>query len=773
LSVAYPTPLTQADTLEIITSGSAINNVDYINMPSFLIGNIGDTAIPPVTIDIVSDVILEATDEIHIYLRRQGVIIDSAFVYITDSSIYSLNIQDATICVGDSANLNATIQYINNSNIHSFSNNTQMPILDNNPLAPTISKITVPGAPSNLSFESICVDITHLWAADLDIYLVSPSSQIIELSSDNSPPGSSYSNVCFTSSATNSILNYNGVSGSYLPEQSLSVLEGTPMNGEWSLVVFDDAPFFTGTLNDWTLTFTSEDDLQYNWSPATGLDCTSCSVVNASPDSTTSYIVTTTNLVGCTITDTVQVNVLQKTQFSLLPCSNIGDSTITFNWQTDGTETNSQVSFDNGLTWTTLSAGIYNYTLNNLQPGNPYSILLKSVNSTNCDVIPLSDTCATTGCVPVNFSVNAVNGTDSTLGSIQLNINNSTGIVTYLWNTGDTTSIINNLTAGVYSVTITDANGCPITTSITICNVIAPVITIVNATDSTLGSIDLNVNSSIGTVTYLWNTGDTTSMITNLQGGIYTVTMTDVNNCVTITDIVVCGAITPMITMVNATDTTAGSIDLSVNNPVSYLWSTGDTTSNINNLLGGVYSVTMTDANNCSNSLDITICGIISPVITTIPDSGFANLGTIDVTISGGFPPFSYQWNNGSTGNNVSGLLTGTYFGVVTDDLNCLHLITATVSDLVSNHDLKTVETLTISPNPTADLVNIQMTLSTASLLRIYVRDITGKLLKSKLLDNNQAHQTTFNLSNFPNGTYLIQFELDEDFFSRRVILQR
>lgn len=634
LGIDLEAALISTDTFEILTGGTATNGVDYVNMPTQFIGNIGDTTINSVIVDVVSDNIIESVENIYIYLKHKGIIIDSALISISDSSMFSTNLQNTSICSGDTIILDASIIDITGNSTSTFSNNMLLPIFDNSPSVPTISTINVSGVPTGASVESVCLNISHLFSADMDIYLVSPTLQIVELSTDNGGGSFNYyTNTCFSQSATTSIVNAPvSATGIYLPEQSLNTFTGLSMNGNWSLIVIDDAIGFVGTLNSWSISFSNSANLNYSWLPSNLVDCDTCNTVNVSPATTTNYQVAITDFLGCTINDSATVGVLQRTQFNLLPC-NVTDSTITFNWQTDGTETESQISFNNGLTWTTLSSGIYSYTRTNLQPGSDYSIMLRC-NNQNCDGIPLFDTCTTSGCLPVNYVVTAIDETATGFGSIHIGIMNSVGNVHYQWSTGDTTSSLFNLPAGIYSITITDDNNCPI-------------------------------------------------------------------------------------------------------------------------------------------SEDITICGFITPTITTVPDTNFTNLGAINVSIQGGFPPFVYQWNNGSTGNTLSGLLTGTYNAIVIDALGCSHTISVTVSDVVSDYNISVLEKLTISPNPTADLLNIQMTLSEYLPVNIALRDMTGKLLMNKSLKSHIEHQTSFDLSDFPNGTYILQFQLEDKIFSKQVILQR
>ena len=116
----------------------------------------------------------------------------------------------------------------------------------------------------------------------------------------------------------------------------------------------------------------------------------------------------------------------------------------------------------------------------------------------------------------------------------------STANYTYQWNTGATTATINNLVAGTYTVTATDANGCTTSTTATITQPTQLTIAIPSTTNllcngTSTGSATALASNGTANYTYQWNTGATTATINNLTAGTYTVTATDANGCTTST----------------------------------------------------------------------------------------------------------------------------------------------------------------------------------------------------------------------------------------------
>jgi len=82
----------------------------------------------------------------------------------------------------------------------------------------------------------VTVNIDHSWDSDLDIYLIHPDGTQIELSTDNGSAGDNYTNTVFDDQATTPITSGTApFTGSFIPEQSLSVLNGKNANGTWNL----------------------------------------------------------------------------------------------------------------------------------------------------------------------------------------------------------------------------------------------------------------------------------------------------------------------------------------------------------------------------------------------------------------------------------------------------------------------------------------------------------------------------------------------------------
>ena len=120
-----------------------------------------------------------------------------------------------------------------------------------------------------------------------------------------------------------------------------------------------------------------------------------------------------------------------------------------------------------------------------------------------------------------------------------------------------------------------------------------------------------------------------------------------------------------------------GALDLTVVGgaaPYSYSWSNGFTGQDLQNIMAGIYIVTVTDANGCVATLQDTVTepGVYALTAQITPVACFtAATGAIDLTVIGGTAPYTYGWNNGATSQDLSNLLAGTYSVVVIDQEGC------------------------------------------------------------------------------------------------------
>jgi hypothetical protein len=180
------------------------------------------------------------------------------------------------------------------------------------------------------------------------------------------------------------------------------------------------------------------------------------------------------------------------------------------------------------------------------------------------------------------------------------------GKYTYKWSTGSTDQSIANLKTGVYQVSVSSFPGCITSTSVAISR--EPVATVNLLATSTScdqkdGKIETSVQGGAPITSYRWNTGDTTSNLFNLAGGIYTLTLLDTNKCKIIKEVSVTAKTKPIFSLGRDTVITIGKtliLNAKGNTKLLYQWSTGQTSTSISVNSPGVYSVKVTNLDGCS-----------------------------------------------------------------------------------------------------------------------------------------------------------------------------
>ena len=264
-----------------------------------------------------------------------------------------------------------------------------------------------------------------------------------------------------------------------------------------------------------------------------------------------------------------------------------------------------------------LAAGSYSVTVTD---ANSCTATLLNVSITQPAVLALSET---------HVDVTTCGGTN---GSIDLSVAGGTGPYGYAWSNGATTQDLSGLATGSYTVTVTDAHLC---TEMTTVNVSAPGAPGLSETHANVscngganGSIDLTVAGGTGPFTYAWSNGAITQDLSGLVAGTYNVTVTDASSCSALLGVTVTQ---PAVLALSETHTnvctggTNGSIDLTVaggTGPYGYAWTNGATTEDLSGLAAGSYTVTVTDAQDCTQNLGVTIAVSQSAIVASAGANG-------------------------------------------------------------------------------------------------------------------------------------------------------
>lgn len=323
---------------------------------------------------------------------------------------------------------------------------------------------------------------------------------------------------------------------------------------------------------------------------------------------------------------------------------------------------------------------------------NTYTATIRDQNGCQTsEVITITEPTA----LSLTGSVTAVSCNGNSTGAVSATALGGTEPYRYQWNTGVTTQSVSNLVAGLYSLTVTDANGCQEMLSLTITQ--ASGLTLTGSTTAVLcnaGSTGgLNTNALGGTLPYhyRWNTGAITAQLTSLIAGVYSLTLTDANECQATLSLSVTQptalSLTGSVTAVACNGNATGAIKAVATGgiqPYLYTWSNGATTASIESLTAGVYSLTVTDANLCTVSSSFTVSQptalSLSSTSVNVACNG-ASTGSINITVSGGVLPYSYRWNDGVLTANRTSLTAGIYSLTATDANGCSISSTITLTE--------------------------------------------------------------------------------------------
>jgi gliding motility-associated-like protein len=307
------------------------------------------------------------------------------------------------VCPGGCFDLSGATNATGSVGPTSFSNTGNYAIPDgsvtgvNSPIvASGISPTTIAAS----SIASVCLNISHAFDADLDIYLKCPDGTTIELSTDNGSLNADYTNTCFTPTAAASVTTGTApFTGNYLPEQSFNLLNGCTANGTWQLFVQDDFALDAGTILDWTITFNNNLPA-YTWSPTTNMTNSLTLSPTVCPTATTTYTLTANNGVGCSSTDTVTVTYTPAIS-PVVTCGTITSSTLQYNWAAVAGATSYTVSYQIGANPVVNVGNVGNvttYTLSGISSSTAVTITVTPVGPVGTCFTSTSQVCTTIAC---------------------------------------------------------------------------------------------------------------------------------------------------------------------------------------------------------------------------------------------------------------------------------------------------------------------------------------------------------------------------------------
>lgn len=315
------------------------------------------------------------------------------------------------------------------------------------------------------------------------------------------------------------------------------------------------------------------------------------------------------------------------------------------------------------------------------------------------------------------------------------------------------------------------------------CTLDAPTLTVNETCNSGNGAITASVTGNSGMVNYLWSTGSTLDVVSNLSAGTYTLTVTDEVGCIVTKMIGVNAMPVPVIdssafSNVDCNGAANGTATIYVNSgfaPYTYSWTgtTTSTTSEASALLAGAYSVLVTDANSCSVMQNYTITepAALTGVTTILPDNGSSN-GIAFIAMSGGTAPYSYFWSNGATTASATGLAAATYLLIVTDANGCIFNATVVVplAAGIDNLTKAGIANVEVFPNPAHNNFNLKLDLQTATAIDLNLYAINGTKVFTESFKKVSQLNKNFTFETIEKGVYFLEIRTDKGVIQKQIV---
>ena len=617
---------------------------------------------------------------------------------------------DTSICLGGSVDLDVSTPIASGSATFESYDNYEIGASNHPPATPYISTINVNSInPLSITnplsdIVSICLDLETDFDADINIYLQTPTGQLFMLSTNNGGSGDNYTQTCFTPSASTSIITGTApFTGDFRPEGNWSALTGNPINGNWSLRISDQFGVNAmGNLNWWSITFNTDNEVTYLWSPTNGLSCTDCPNPTATPNNDMVYKVTASDIYGCTAVEEIEIAIQFDYFAPDVQMTDFPGGLVEVTWNDVNPGTAYEVNVNNSG-WVPSNNGNLSHMINGLLFGNTINVQVRSIVLVAACMVGVGTSSITYGfCTldavlsnpgPYEVSCNGICD-----GTVQISASNGVLPFTYMVNNITNGSMstqsngnLEDLCPGNYVVIVTDADDCKDTLQFEVLNkqpiiVLANVVNHVSCFGEDDGCASVQAQGGAGGFFFIWNDPNMSlgDMVCGLTAGPVIVTATDIDGCqgsgvANITEP------PPLVlqtshTNVNCLGGNDGTATASVSGgtmPYTYNWSAGDTPdgSTTGGLSAGNYNLTVTDAHGCQVFGNVMITQPVNGLnltVTTFRGCFGQNENGAQAMIAGGSPPYQYEWTpTGATTAAINNLPNGSYTVVVTDVSGC------------------------------------------------------------------------------------------------------
>jgi trimeric autotransporter adhesin len=302
------------------------------------------------------------------------------------------------------------------------------------------------------------------------------------------------------------------------------------------------------------------------------------------------------------------------------------------------------------------------------------------------------------------------------------------------------------------------------------------------------GAIRLNVQGGTQPFTYRWTNGATTAELQNLGAGTYTLSLTDANNCQDTVNVILREPGPLSLTAQNLKAACFGQNTGGVSflaeggTPIyRYNWSNGSTSNALQNVAGGTYTITLSDANNCALGREVIIPASPAIRLDSIKmraGTSPGNVGSIFVAVRGGSPPFMYVWRSASgilsRNKDAINVPYGDYVLDVTDANGCLFTSqTIRLNATTPSQNLLPENSVVIFPNPSNGELHVQLSLPQSTAVNLDLYDQQGKKLQQWRRETLQKETLKLDLQYLPAGAYWLQVLAEGKMAWRQVVMER
>jgi hypothetical protein len=495
-----------------------------------------------------------------------------------------------------------------------------------------------------------------------------------------------------------------------------------------------------------SVTLTATGGTTYKWSTgATGATLSNVITGGTYAVTATSGTCTATASQIVTVSNTATANIVASGATAMCSGGSVNLTATgggTYKWST-------------GTTTATLSnvttAGTYSVTVTN---GTCTATASKVITMTPSPIASITASGATAFCQGGSVDLTASGGT------------------TYTWSTGGTTATLSNiLTSGTYAVTV--ANGaCTATGSKIITVLPAPVAAIAASSAQLCQGSNVNLTASGGAF-YTWSNGSNAATISATTAGTYAVTVSN-GSCTGTASKTLVVSPTPTASIVASGPTSfcqGGSVTLTGAGGATYLWSNGATTASTIVSTAGTYTVSVTN-NGCVGTTSKAITTIPAPSVSLTSTPSYGTNGMATATVTGGTPPYLYDWSNNATNFTLIGLKAGTYFVTVTDANGCTGEGSVVVGISTAVNDLNAQFPVSISPIPNDGHFILTLELPTEQNVHVDVFNMVGQKVDKKVLYGKSISER-MDVSNLPSGQYLVRINTESGIATRWMMLAK